>query len=50
MYTGKDWRSDFIHGAWVYGSDAGRNGDNSYQVWRYVGDPKSAKEGGVLKA
>lgn len=50
MYTGTDWRSDFIQNdAWVYGKNAGRNGDQSYQVWRYVPDPVSAKNGGIMR-
>jgi hypothetical protein len=38
MWTGKDWRSDFVQNSvWVYGSAPGRDGDYSVCIWRHPG-------------
>ena len=36
MWTGSDWRSDFIQNSiWVYGKNNGRDGDYSVCIWRH---------------
>ena len=36
MWTGSDWRSDFIQKSiWVYGTNNGRDGDYSVCIWRH---------------
>ncbi|MDO4465394.1 MAG: DUF192 domain-containing protein [Bacillota bacterium] len=49
MWTGSDWRSDFIQNhAWVYSNVKGRNGDNSFMILRNKklnGSVPQAKEG-----
>lgn len=36
MWTGSDWRSDFIQKSiWVYPSGTGRQGDHSVCIWRH---------------
>ena len=35
MWTGSEWRSDFIQGGiWVYGNQTGRDGDYSVCIYR----------------
>lgn len=51
MWTGNDWRSDFIQKhAWVYGNPKGRNGDHSFIILRNkkLNGVQAAKQGAKI--